>query len=101
MFKKKSRFSFKKGLPDKSLVSPSFVLRYETNPQQEAKIAVVVSKKVDKRATVRNKIKRKVLFILKELVPKKNDFVFFLKKASLERSDEDLKKEISEALSKT
>ncbi len=101
MFKKTSRYSFKKGLPGKSLVSPSFVLRYEENSQQEAKFAVVVSKKVDKRATVRNKIKRKFLNILKESsADQKESLVFFLKKVSLDKTDEELKKEIKEVLNK-
>lgn len=100
MFKKKLRFSFKKGLPKKSLVSESFVLRYQDNPESQGKIAVVVSKKVDRKAVVRNGIKRKFLVILKKVLGEEfsREMVFFLKKNSLEKTEEELKEEIENSV---
>lgn len=58
MFKKTERFSFKGALPTHVLSSPLFILKYEKNAASGIRSAIIVSKKVDKRATVRNKIKR-------------------------------------------
>ena len=99
MFSKKSRYSFKKGLPNKVLPFPSFSLRYEKN-EEGFRVAVVVSKKVDKSAVVRNKVKRKVLDILRdknaESLP--YNLIFYLRRNSLENKN--LDKDIEEALQK-
>lgn len=102
MFKKILRYSFKKGLPKEIFTSPSFVLRYQKK-DLNSRVGVVTSKKVDKRAVVRNSIKRRFLNILKEVFLEKKssyDLVFFLRKVSLSKSKEDLSQEIKTALSK-
>lgn len=52
------RFDFSKKLPRNSLSFPSFNIRYDKNELGKLQAAVVVSKKVDKRATIRNRLKR-------------------------------------------
>ncbi len=100
MFSKKQRYSFKKGLPGKVISSPNFTLRYDKNDGEGLKTAVVVSKKVDKRAVVRNKLKRKVVELLKldKLEDNNLNLVFYMKKSALD--NEDLAKNIEEALFK-
>lgn len=54
-------------------------LVFVPNERGFTRIAVVVSKKIDKRAVVRNRIRRRVYEVLRknfELVPKKNDYIF-------------------------
>src|SRR3990167_10762135 len=94
MFTKSSRFSFKRALPKNVFHSPSFNLRYEKN-EGVLKVAVVVSKKVDKRATVRNKIKRQILENVRHKINQDVPFnlVFYAKTASADN----LEKEIDEA----
>ncbi|HVT00779.1 MAG TPA: ribonuclease P protein component [Patescibacteria group bacterium] len=99
MFPKKSRYSFKEGLPRKVISFPSFSLRFEKN-DIGARIAVVVSKKVDKSAVARNSIKRKFLDLLKENGAQDLSYslVFYLRRNALE--NDMLSGEIKEALNK-
>lgn len=99
MLAKQNRFSFKNKLPKQILNSQSFSVRYDQN-DEGLKVAVVVSKKVDKRAVVRNRIKRVIL----ESVRKKLDMntnlniVFYAKKQSAENSS--LGKEVQDTINK-
>lgn len=68
MFAKSHRFSFKKGIPKRIYQTPMLVIRYDKNEQSRFECAVVVGKKVDKRAVVRNKIKRQLVSIIKEIL---------------------------------
>ena len=99
MFAKKNRFSFKGPLPKKVLNFRSFSIRYGRNGDG-LKVAVVVSKRVDKRATVRNKIKRQVLNSIRKKVNMEEplDIIFYVKK-NVPNSN-DLEKEIEMVLSK-
>ena len=82
MFEKKLRFPFKKGTPKTSVNSSQFLLKYGQNKLNHARFAVVVSKKIDKRATARNKIRRRVISLIKKIFEKELsfDFVFILRK---------------------
>lgn len=99
MFAKKNRFSFKKNLPRHVLNLPSFSVRYEKN-DEGLKVAVVVSKKVDKRAVVRNRIKRVILeTVRKNLETNINlNLVFYVKKQAVESSN--LMTEVRDSLEK-
>ncbi|OGH18385.1 MAG: ribonuclease P protein component [Candidatus Levybacteria bacterium RIFCSPHIGHO2_01_FULL_40_15b] len=99
MLAKKNRFSFRDSLPKNVFHSPSFTARYGKNVG-ELQVAVVVSKRVDKRATVRNKIKRKILnSIQKRLDTKESlDLIFYVKKNILNSGD--LENEINQAVEK-
>ncbi len=69
MFAKAHRFSFKKGAPRIAFSTRLFVIRYEKKKDLGLECSVVVGKKVDKRATVRNKIKRLTVGVIKEIAP--------------------------------
>ncbi len=96
MLPKKNRFSFKNRLPRQILNFPSFSVRYEKN-DEGLKVGVVVSRKVDKRAVVRNRIKRVILeTVRKNLETDKNlNLVFYVKKQAAENSN--LEKEVKDA----
>lgn len=103
MFPKRERYSFKKGLPKHTLSTPFFILRYQKNDLSKLQCAVVVGKKVDKRATARNKLKRRFVHIVKEITEDKNisyDFVFFLKKQIIEIERDQVKAELEKILVK-
>lgn len=76
MFPKEHRLSLKPWPVDKTyttLHSPHFVANWKTNKQGYLKIAFVVSKKVSKLATERNRAKRKLSHALRDsLVSKRN-----------------------------
>jgi len=99
MFAKKNRFTFKTRLPRNTIQSESFSIRFERNDIEKLQVAVVVSKKVDKRATVRNRIKRLIL----EAVQKNIDtnqgltLVFYAKAAA---SSTNLGKEVADVVNK-
>jgi len=98
MFSKKHRFSFKKGLPNKTKSFPSFTLRYGKNREGGLKTAVVVSKKVHKNASIRNKIKRDILRVLSDKIDKSREanLVFYIKRKALEIAN--LEDEIEQVL---
>lgn len=64
MLAKQFRYPFTEGIPPLTVVTPFFIMRYKKNTLSHLRVAVVVSKRVDKRATVRNKIKRKFLDVI-------------------------------------
>ncbi len=99
MFSKKQRFSFNNKLAKNILNSQSFTLRYGSS-DGGLKVAVVVSKKVDKKATARNKIKRKFTEAIKKNIDIQYplSLVFFIKRAVSEQTL--VEKEIEEVINK-
>lgn len=100
MLNKDRRYSFRKGVPKKSIVATTCMLRYQPNPEGP-KVAVVVSKKVDKKAVVRNRLKRRFYHIVEEILHENVipfDVVFFLREG-IKESD-DIKDEVHSALLK-
>lgn len=99
MFAKKNRYSFKGPLPKKTKSFPSFMVRYGKN-DGGLKVAVVVSKRVDKRATVRNKIKRRILETIRKNIKVEEpfDLIFYVKKNVL--NSEDLGNEVNQSVEK-
>ncbi len=100
MLSKRFRYSFKEDLPKKIINSRSFSVRYEKNDLDRLQAAVVVSKRVDKRATVRNKVKRKILEIVrgKTNLNTPLSLIFYIKKQALE--SDNLEKEVESVLAK-
>lgn len=98
MLKKSEKLSKK----DFSVISNKKILRGQYLDigyllSSKTKVAVVVSKKISKRAVDRNKIKRKVFNIFKEIKLKNNYFiVFYPKKETLYLPYEKLKLSILE-----
>ncbi|PIT89013.1 MAG: hypothetical protein COU27_02505 [Candidatus Levybacteria bacterium CG10_big_fil_rev_8_21_14_0_10_36_7] len=91
MLKKEFRYSFKNGVPKNIINSFLFTLRYQRNNLLKNTFAVVTSKKIDKRATVRNRLKRKFLGEIekkKDEIKKPYNYVFFLKKNALNCENE-------------
>lgn len=97
MLAKKNRFSFRDSLPKNVFHSPSFTVRYGKNVGK-LRVAVVVSKRIDKRATVRNKLKRKVLDSIQKRLDTKEplDLIFYVKKNVL--AAKNLDTEIEQAI---
>lgn len=96
MFSKKNRFSFKDRLPKQILNFPSFTIRYEKTDGEALKVAVVVSKKVDKRAVVRNRIKRIILETVRKKMELSNplNVIFYVKAGAL--NSESLEKDLAD-----
>ncbi|OGH02893.1 MAG: ribonuclease P protein component [Candidatus Levybacteria bacterium RIFCSPHIGHO2_01_FULL_37_17] len=93
MLKKENRLSkFGKIENLKSVSSPYFILKYKKGDEKTAHFGFIVSKKINKRAVVRNQVKRK----LREIVVKNLESVmsgtFFLiaREKSTEASFENL-----------
>ncbi len=102
MFKKSARFSFKKGVPAKSTNSAFFNLRFREN-NNGLKCAFIIGRKVDKRSTVRNKIKRRFSEALKKILGEKTinfDLVFYLKKELEDKSFLELQSDLKNILEK-
>ena len=73
MFEKEKRFTFRQGLPKKVISTPYFTLRFGNRKSEIGTNAVVVSKKVSKKAVIRNKIKRKFLSVLKQNLKERHE----------------------------
>lgn len=101
MLRRSHRFSFQRGLPRHIFNTLEFVLRYEQN-SGSLKCAVVVGKKVDKRAVMRNNIKRKLVAIVQEVLPVETSYniVIYAKRPILENQDS-LSLKLTEALKAT
>lgn len=61
------RYSFKNGVPRQGVTSPFFVFKYQKTDTTTINVAVIVSKKIDKRAAARNLIKRRILSAMRQL----------------------------------
>ncbi len=94
MLKKIFRLSrVKRSVGEKTIDSPLFKLRFSENGENVPKFAFIISKKIDKSAVIRNKVKRRLASeiekILKDIKPGYN-FVFIVKKEILDRKTNDL-----------
>jgi len=102
MFKKNNRYSFKKGMPAKSLNSQLFNLRFQEN-NEGLKFAVITGKKIDARATVRNRLKRRFSEAFRKVLNSKimnYSLVFFLKKELNNKTFTEMQAEIENILKK-
>lgn len=104
MFKKNNRLS-----PSTRLINPSinntlfFTLKIGKNNTETNRYGFVITKKVDKRAVVRNKTKRKVRFCMEELAAKAGsgyDMLFFIKNNAVEATMESIRNSLVEVLKK-
>ncbi len=70
------RYVYQKG---KTIRTPKMSLVFADNTRGFTRIAVVVSKKIEKSAVKRNKIRRRIYEALRknlEYIPKKRDYIF-------------------------
>lgn len=103
MLNKRRRFSFKRGVPKRVFMSRFFVLRYQKKTLLEAHYSVVVGKRVDKKAVVRNKVKRQLMENLEMLLEDGQidfDIVIYGRKEILNATKEESLDEFKKALEK-
>lgn len=102
MFAKRHRFSFKNGALKYFIQTPFFIVKYDNKAENGLECAVIVGKKVDKRATVRNKIKRNFVALIKEFVVDSRNLrlVVYAKKSVKEDNIETANKDLLETLKK-
>jgi ribonuclease P protein component len=83
--------------------SPFLTISYFENNQETSRFAFIISKKVDKRAVVRNRLKRKVSKYLEDnLLKIKPGFdIIIILKPSILTSEENLNQVLEEVISKT
>lgn len=64
----------------KTIKNPLFIIKYKKGQKNFARFAVVVSKKISKKAVQRNVLKRRFFAALKELYPifPVSDYIFIL-----------------------
>ena len=86
MLSKKYRFHSRGGVKyvyqkGKTVRRPKMSLVFVDNEKGYTRVAVVVSKKVNKKAVGRNRIRRRVYEVIRknfDLVPKKRDYIFII-----------------------
>lgn len=100
MLKRQLRLaSFKRVDGEKSIASPLFILRFLKNGEGNLKFGFVVSKKIDKRAVVRNRVKRnlsKSIEDMLETISPGYSFIFIARKEVLEKSQQEIAMAIKE-----
>jgi ribonuclease P protein component len=101
MLTKQQRYSFKNGVPVKSVSNQYFVLRYEKS--EYFMCGVVVSKKIQSSSVDRNKIKRQFKRILSKLINEHQinySLVFYIRKKSIDIADEALHETLTQLFKK-
>ena len=102
----KRKFRLPKGVSfsnSRSLSSPFFIVKTRENGLSFNRFAAVVSKKVDKRAVVRNRIRRLISSCLEELyneLGQGKDTIFIVKKEAVNKSREEFFRETKRTLEK-
>lgn len=92
MFKKKFRLGKSKKRLSQSFNTPLFSLRVEKNNLDYSRFGFIVSKKVDKRAVVRNRVKRVFRSSVEDRQDKIKegfDMLFFLRKGLFDKTKEE------------
>ena len=85
------------------LSSPLFTIKVRENGLSLSRFAIIVSKKVDKRAVARNRIRRLISSCLEEMyngLKQGKDTIFIVKKEAINKSREDFFKAIKYVLEK-
>lgn len=103
MLKKVNRLSTFGSIKNlKSVPTPYFVLKYKKEEAGVAKFGFIVSKKIDKRAVVRNKIKRVLQEAVRENLERIYPYTFLIiaKKEIINESFEKIENTMSEVLKK-
>ena len=96
------RYVYKKG---KTVRNPKMSLVFVENTRGFTRVAVVVSKKVEKTAVKRNRIRRRVYEVVRlnfDKIPKKQDYIFVVySKEVLKMPFSDLEKLVGELVAET
>lgn len=103
MLKKVNRLS-SIGIRAKNKIStPLFNLSFSSNNQELSRFSFIISKKIDKRAVVRNRTKRKIRAVIEEMIGRigaGRDFVFYLKNETVGASRDNIRSEINQVFEK-
>ena len=104
MFKRKNRLTSGIRFSNSySFSCPEFILKSKKNGLTLNRFGVIVSKKVDKRAVVRNKIKRifrNILFNLNENMKLGHDILFIVRLGALNKRGAEINLAIKNAIEK-
>src|SRR5258708_2252378 len=102
MFQKKFRLPASTRLSrPQTQYSPFFITKFSSNNLEQNRYGFIVSKKVDKRAVLRNRLKRRFRSQVEQLhteIQQGYDFLFLLKKEAIEQSTGVLSDEIKKVL---
>jgi len=103
MLKRKNRLSkITKRAGEKKYFSPLFIVRISDNKDGKTRFGLIVSKKIDKRAVVRNRTKRILRMVAEELLEDliDKDVVIIAKKSLIFTEKEMAAKELRSVLKK-
>lgn len=104
MLKKVNRLSQAKKLTDTKTLNTQFaVIKISNGNDTDDKFGFIVSKKVDQRAVVRNKIKRRIRSAVEKLLPEitaRREFLFILKREAIGIKPEEFYKTLKTILGK-
>lgn len=100
MLPKKFRLpSHVKFIRAKSVFTPLFLVKIVPNALDYSRFGVIVSKKIDKRAVVRNSLKRKIRScITKNEWEKKGQDILFIVKPDAKKEEASLRTKVEEVL---
>lgn len=100
MLKKIYRLAvLKREKSEKTISSSSFTLKYLISGDDVSRFAFIISKRIDKKAVIRNKIKRSISKVIEENLSEivlGHNFIFIPKREILNKSSQELGKEIRE-----
>ena len=104
MLKKTFRLSGREKIESGEKINTRFfTLRFVTNKLKHPRFLFVVSKRVDKRAVTRNKVKRNLSRILEKNIPNEGfgyDIAIVAKKEALNITQKEIEKELLGAIEK-
>ena len=86
-----------------SFASPLFTLKIKGGKQKLNRFGIIVSKRIDKRAVKRNRIKRILwtcLFEMQDKLLPGHDILFIIKKEAAQKSKAEMQKETKEIFKK-
>lgn len=99
MLAKKNRYTFDEKLPKNTLNSQSFSVKFDKN-EEGLKVGIVVSKRVDKRAVVRNRIRRVIVEAVRKNLPADTNLTLIFYARSAASQNKDLASEVSSIITK-
>lgn len=103
MLKRENRLTSVRLNSPRKISTPQFILSIARNNQNTNRFAFVVSKKIDKRAVVRNALKRKIRSCVEEIFDSIHigyDFVFYPKSLAIDASRESILEELEKVFKK-
>lgn len=102
MLKRKNRLIVGRARGGAIIATPFFTLKVFQNDLSLARFGIVISKRTEKKATARNRVKRQFRACFEKLIGKVKcqDYLFIIKKESLDKKSNEICTQIEEALKK-